>query len=73
VDWAALERRRAVELDKLRAMQAYAYQRRCRRAYVLRYFGDLDSRPECAGCDRCARREERILPGWPAPRRRVRH
>lgn len=72
VDWAALDRRRSVELDKLRAMQAYAYQRRCRRSFVLRYFGDLDGRPECAGCDRCEPRNARIVPGWPAPRRHSR-
>ena len=53
VDWAALERRRQADLNRLDAMQQYAQTRACRRAFVLRYFGDPDVRPQCNACDRC--------------------
>ena len=53
VDWAAMDRRRQADLAKLDAMQGYAYTRGCRRAFVLRYFGDPAARPTCAGCDNC--------------------
>lgn len=51
VDFDALERRRELELRMLKRMTDYAYHRACRRAYLLRYFGD---RPvPCSGCDVC--------------------
>ncbi len=53
VDWSALERRRRADLSRLDAMQRYAQTRDCRRAFVLRYFGDPETRSHCAACDRC--------------------
>ncbi|HEY0778939.1 MAG TPA: ATP-dependent DNA helicase RecQ [Gemmatirosa sp.] len=53
IDWTALDRRRRGELGKLDAVQKYAYHTRCRREFVLRYFGDPAARAECAGCDNC--------------------
>ncbi len=53
VDWAGLERRRRGELRKLEMVQKYAYTDQCRRAFVLRYFGDPAARPKCEGCDNC--------------------
>jgi ATP-dependent DNA helicase RecQ len=53
VDWAGLGRRRSGELKKLEMMQKYAYTDSCRRAFVLRYFGDPAARPRCDNCDRC--------------------
>jgi ATP-dependent DNA helicase RecQ len=53
IDWAAMDRRRKADLAKLDAMQGYAYARGCRRAFVLRYFGDPAARPKCDGCDNC--------------------
>jgi ATP-dependent DNA helicase RecQ len=53
VDWAGLERRRRGELRKLELMQKYAYTEQCRRAFVLRYFGDPAAKPKCDGCDNC--------------------
>lgn len=53
VDWSGLERRRRGELRKLDMMQRYAYTDRCRRAFVLRYFGDAAARERCSGCDNC--------------------
>ncbi len=53
IDWSGLERRRRGDMDRLDAMQRYSRTSACRRAYVLRYFGDADPRPQCAACDRC--------------------
>ncbi len=53
IDWDGLERRRRGELRKLEMMQKYAYTDACRRAFVLRYFGDPAARPKCDNCDRC--------------------
>lgn len=53
LDWAPLERRRSADLARLDAMEGYAQTRYCRRAYLLRYFGDPDARSPCDACDRC--------------------
>jgi ATP-dependent DNA helicase RecQ len=53
VDWHALARRRDVDLGKLDAMQRYAQTRHCRRAFVLRYFGDHEVHSQCDACDHC--------------------
>jgi ATP-dependent DNA helicase RecQ len=53
VDWHSLDRRRAAELEKLEAVQRYAYTKGCRRAFVLRYFGDPAAGNGCSGCDNC--------------------
>ncbi len=53
VDWRALARRLEAEQDRLHAMVQYAQVRDCRRAYVLRYFGDASVRDSCGACDRC--------------------
>jgi ATP-dependent DNA helicase RecQ len=53
IDWAAMERRRLADLGKLDAMQKYSYSNRCRRQFVLNYFGDPAARPRCKGCDNC--------------------
>jgi ATP-dependent DNA helicase RecQ len=53
IDWATLDRRRKADLAKLDMMQQYAYTRACRRAFVLRYFGDPAARASCSGCDNC--------------------
>ncbi len=53
VDWTSLDARRDSELDKLKAVQSYAYAKSCRRSFVLRYFGDPAARDRCTGCDNC--------------------
>jgi ATP-dependent DNA helicase RecQ len=63
VDWDALERRRRADLAKLDAMQQYAYTTSCRRAFVLRYFGDESAGAECAGCDNCLGTAKRAVRG----------
>jgi ATP-dependent DNA helicase RecQ len=51
----------------LRRMTDYAYARRCRRAFILRYFGESQVRSQCGTCDVCAgprlRREARSKVG----------
>jgi len=39
--------------EQLRTMVAYAETRHCRRATLLRYFGEEFSRGSCHGCDNC--------------------
>jgi ATP-dependent DNA helicase RecQ len=53
IDWATIDRRRKADLQKLDAMQQYAYTKGCRRGFVLRYFGDAAARTSCEGCDNC--------------------
>jgi ATP-dependent DNA helicase RecQ len=53
IDWAMIDRRRSAELSKLEAVQKYAYTKYCRRAFVLRYFGDPAATSKCSGCDNC--------------------
>jgi ATP-dependent DNA helicase RecQ len=53
IDWDGLNRRRGAELRKLEMVQKYAYTDKCRRAFVLRYFGDPSARPTCSNCDNC--------------------
>jgi ATP-dependent DNA helicase RecQ len=53
LDWAALDRRRKAEMEKLEAVQRYAYASGCRRGYILRYFGDPAAGRDCGGCDNC--------------------
>lgn len=56
IDWRRVAARRAVELRKLKRMEGYAYQRGCRRRYLLRYFGEDSVAWRCGSCDRCAPR-----------------
>jgi ATP-dependent DNA helicase RecQ len=41
-------------LLQLKRMTDYAYTRRCRRAFILGYFGQQDLAPNCGHCDVCA-------------------
>jgi ATP-dependent DNA helicase RecQ len=70
VDWAGLDRRRAAELRKLEMVQQYAYTKYCRRAFVLRYFGDPAAKPRCDNCDRCLGivHEQRVVASAPRSR-----
>ena len=56
LDVAALQRRSEVETGKLRTMVEYAYWLRCRRQFVLDYFGDqewVERDRRCGSCDNC--------------------
>ncbi len=64
LDVESLQRRAEVERSKLRTMIEYAYYPRCRRQFVLEYFGDQEwaSREKrCGACDNC----EAMLHGKP--------
>ena len=52
-DTRQLDRRRVAEMEKLRSMEQYAYAESCRRAFLLRYFGDKSAAENCGGCDNC--------------------
>ena len=72
IDWAVIERRRRADLQKLDAMQQYAYTKGCRRGFILRYFGDPAARTSCGGCDNCtgthaAAAPRNVPPRAPAP------
>ncbi|TMQ18200.1 MAG: ATP-dependent DNA helicase RecQ [Deltaproteobacteria bacterium] len=65
LDVESLQRRAEVERSKLRTMVEYAYYPRCRRQFVLEYFGDQDWNDRdrrCGGCDTC----EAIAHGQPS-------
>jgi ATP-dependent DNA helicase RecQ len=47
--------RQEAERERLRAIMSYAYARRCRRAFILDYFGDPAAGHSCSGCDICDR------------------
>ena len=53
IDWETLDRRRRAESSQLEVMQKYAYTDRCRRGFVLRYFGDPAATNRCEQCDNC--------------------
>jgi ATP-dependent DNA helicase RecQ len=53
VDFEAVVKREAWARDKLDQMAAYARTTTCRRAVVLRYFGEA-APVRCQACDRCA-------------------
>ena len=71
VDWEGLDRRRRGELRKLEAVQQYAYTKYCRRAFVLRYFGDPAAKPRCDNCDNCLGIKHEVRSG-PTPTRAAR-
>jgi ATP-dependent DNA helicase RecQ len=48
--WATKRQR---EMNRLERMFGYAYARKCRRRYVLEYFGEVAGFERCGGCDVC--------------------
>src|SRR5690606_26407126 len=53
VDWRPVEKRRRAAAARIEAVERYATGRGCRRAALLRYFGEAPG--ECSGCDHCRR------------------
>jgi ATP-dependent DNA helicase RecQ len=56
LDVESLGRRAEIERKKLRTMIDYAYNPRCRRQFILDYFGDADwtdRSKRCGSCDNC--------------------
>lgn len=63
IDFANLQLRKAYELEKLNQMMAYGTSTRCRRAFLLEYFGEYYPSHDCDGCDRCRdQRTKGIVP-----------
>jgi ATP-dependent DNA helicase RecQ len=52
IDFKALDKRKQREYDKLDRMIKYATSTKCRRSYILGYFGDQNVN-ECGRCDNC--------------------
>jgi ATP-dependent DNA helicase RecQ len=53
IDFEPLQIRKAYELEKLDQVMAYAGAQECRRAFLLRYFGEDLSGNGCSTCDFC--------------------
>lgn len=51
--WRSLRDDRSRELTRLLWVQRYATHNGCRRAYLLRYFGEAAAGGRCGNCDRC--------------------
>jgi ATP-dependent DNA helicase RecQ len=54
IDFAALERRKASEMDKLNQIVSFALSGSCRQREILRYFGEKNP-ALCGHCDNCGR------------------
>jgi ATP-dependent DNA helicase RecQ len=72
VRWDQLDRRKRTDVARLDAMEEYTYTTHCRRAYVLRYFGDREAREQCGACDRCLARTNTSADRLQNPTRRAR-
>ncbi len=72
IDWRYLEARRRNDERKLKEMQGYVYAETCRRAYVLRYFGEHGLERDCGACDVCLGERSDYSDDTPAPRARRR-
>ena len=53
VDFAAIEKHRLFQLQKLEIMKKYFTIYSCRRHYLLNYFGENLNERNCKGCDIC--------------------
>jgi ATP-dependent DNA helicase RecQ len=53
IDFPRLALRKAYELEKLNRIMAYGTLTRCRRAFLLEYFGEYHQEGNCGGCDVC--------------------
>jgi ATP-dependent DNA helicase RecQ len=53
IDWPLRRAREAIERAKLDAMHDYVNTRRCRRWFLLRYFGQHPTPTACGDCDNC--------------------
>ena len=66
IDFEELARRKQREYDKLERMIQYAKSAKCRRSYILGYFGDHDT-TTCGRCDNCGPLEDRAAPAQAVP------
>jgi ATP-dependent DNA helicase RecQ len=61
IDWARQEARRKIEEDKLERMEEYMRHRKCRREFILHYFGEETSL-KCGMCDCCEKKSRGKAP-----------
>ncbi len=59
IDFQNLQIRKAYELAKIDLVMEYAASERCRRSFLLGYFGETITGDICGACDRCKSRETR--------------
>jgi len=59
IDFQKLHLRKAYELEKLNQIMAYGTLNRCRRAFLLEYFGEYFPSGNCEGCDVCQNLKKR--------------
>lgn len=64
IDFAALEKRKAAEYDKLNRMVRFALSGACRQQEILHYFGEGVA-GECHHCDNCSKHKPRDRHGYP--------
>jgi ATP-dependent DNA helicase RecQ len=53
INFEILQLRKAHQLEKLNRMMDYGTSNRCRRAFLLQYFGEYYPSQNCGGCDYC--------------------
>jgi ATP-dependent DNA helicase RecQ len=53
INFETLQLRKAHQLDKLNRITEYGTLSRCRRAFLLQYFGESYPSQNCGGCDHC--------------------
>lgn len=53
LDFEALEHNRQTQLKKLSHIDGYLMSHSCKRAFLLRYFGETFNHPVCGGCSVC--------------------
>jgi len=63
VDLSKVREQERRSLMHLKQMTDYAYTKRCRRAFILGYFGQQEVESTCGNCDTCAGSRLNRLPG----------
>ncbi|MBM4330834.1 MAG: RecQ family ATP-dependent DNA helicase [Deltaproteobacteria bacterium] len=58
IDFHKLKLRKAHQMEKLDQIMAYGTSAHCRRAFLLDYFGERVSSPDCGRCDLCQNRRK---------------
>jgi ATP-dependent DNA helicase RecQ len=53
IDWAQYEKRRAVALKKFLTIKNFITYTKCRRNFILDYFGETRYTEHCGICDNC--------------------
>lgn len=59
IEWKAIERRKSVAEKKFRSIKNYIRYTKCRRNYILDYFGETRYTERCGICDNCLGRHNK--------------